>query len=92
MPLLWQVESDGMDKWSQVAQATALTPKCQASDWPWVLDMPRCSSLTFLLYMQIKMISDPRQIGGQQQARAEVASGMTASVLDMFGCGANFRR
>ncbi|KAK9902172.1 hypothetical protein WJX75_006865 [Coccomyxa subellipsoidea] len=43
------------------------------------------------LAWQIKMISDPRQIGGQQTAGA-VPPGVASSVLDMFGCGANYRR
>jgi hypothetical protein len=42
-------------------------------------------------WVQIKMISDPRQIGGQQTAGA-VPPGVASSVLDMFGCGANYRR
>ncbi|CAL8466091.1 g5627 [Coccomyxa elongata] len=43
------------------------------------------------LAWQIKMISDPRQIGGQQGAAA-MTPGVASSVLDMFGCGANYRR
>ena len=50
---------------------------------------------------QIKMISDPAQIGGRQRqslqipgggAGSSAAPGVAGSVLDMFGCGANFRR
>ncbi len=49
---------------------------------------------------QIKMISDPAQIGGRQRQAltpaggpgAAAAVGVAGSVLDMFGCGANYRR
>ena len=53
------------------------------------------------LAWQIKMISDPQQIGGrgsQQTAAANTASGSQAeagrvnNILDMFGCGANYTR
>ncbi|KAK9846128.1 hypothetical protein WJX84_011721 [Apatococcus fuscideae] len=53
------------------------------------------------LAWQIKMISDPQQIGGRgsQQAAAGNAaagsqpqSGRVNNILDMFGCGANYTR
>lgn len=53
------------------------------------------------LAWQIKMISDPQQIGGkggQQAAAASAASGSQPqagrvnNILDMFGCGANYSR
>lgn len=36
---------------------------------------------------QVKMVSDPRQVGGRA-----VQGAPAKSMLDMFGCGANFRR
>ena len=53
------------------------------------------------LAWQVKMISDPQQIGGrggQQAAAANPASdsqpepGRVSNILDMFGCGANYTR
>jgi hypothetical protein len=42
--------------------------------------------------VQIKMISDPRQIGGTRADGDALPSGVAGSMLDMFGCGANYRR
>lgn len=39
------------------------------------------------LAWQVKMVSDPRQVGGRA-----VQGAPAKSMLDMFGCGANFRR
>ena len=39
---------------------------------------------------QIKMVADPQQIGGRGGARAGQTG--AAGMLDMFGCGANFKR
>ncbi len=53
------------------------------------------------LAWQVKMISDPHQIGGrssQQPAAADAAAGSQPeagrvnNILDMFGCGANYTR
>ena len=38
--------------------------------------------------VQVKMVSDPQRVGG----RAHNVPAGSKSMLDMFGCGANFRR
>ena len=53
------------------------------------------------LAWQIKMISDPQQIGGKGSQPAtgvgaasssQPQSGRVNNILDMFGCGANYTR
>ena len=43
-----------------------------------------------LAAVQVKMVSGPQQIGGDKPPEGRPAG--AASYLDMFGCGANFRR
>lgn len=52
-----------------------------------------------LVVSQVKMVSDPVQIGGTRSRGPEGSAPLEAvapsgvnQVLDMFGCGANFRR
>lgn len=95
MHSIWQAELHGIAqvvtnclKLSYSTEPTRSVRHWMSPGW---LDLHLMHSLSLVLYLQVKMISDPRQIGGRQ-TRAEATSGMTASVLDMFGCGANVRR
>ena len=49
-----------------------------------------CGSHLMLCYVQIKMISDPQQIGGRPVPSAAAAGAPSSlekgSILDMFGC------